>query len=137
MKVLPTIASISAFHFVLNFDCFWHSLGSGLGRFESGAVPSLFDRTCDLAVDVLWFPFLPVAHVLGVEGPGLAEWLLMVANSVLWGGGPLRPVDSFRSAPASVAHRMGLAYETAQPFCAADAGFAVQVAFRTSAVPRR
>ena len=85
MKVLPIIASISAFHFELSFGCFWHSLGSGLGGFESGAVPSLFDRTCDLAVDVLWFPFLPVAHVLGVEGPGLAEWLLMVANSVLWG----------------------------------------------------
>ena len=85
MKPLPTIASMSALHFVLSFGAFWHSLGSGLGRFDSGAAPSVFDRTCDLALDVLWFPLLRVAHVLGIEGSGVAEWLLMVANSVLWG----------------------------------------------------
>ena len=85
MKPLPIIASISALHFLFGFGAFWHSLGSGLGRFDSDAAPSLFDRTCGLAVDVLWFPFLPVAHVLGAEGSGVAEWLLMIANSVLWG----------------------------------------------------
>ena len=85
MKPLPTISSISALHFVLSLGAFWHSLGSGLGRFNNGAAPSLCDKTCDLAVDVLWFPFLRVAHILGVEGPGVAEWLLMLANSVLWG----------------------------------------------------
>jgi hypothetical protein len=85
MKPLPTISSISALHFVLSFGAFWHSLGSGLGRIDSGAAPSLIDRTCDLVVDVLWFPFLQVANVLGVERPCAAEWLLMVASSVLWG----------------------------------------------------
>jgi hypothetical protein len=84
-KPLRIIIGVSAVHFVASFGAFWHSLGSSLGRFDSGTPPSLLDRVLDGAVDVLWFPLVWLWDLLGVRGPGLAEWFILVTNSLLWG----------------------------------------------------
>jgi len=84
MKALRNIALISVLHFVVSFAAFWHSLGS-IVNFDSGEMPSTFDRVCGGAVNVLWFPFTQVAEFTHVRGGSLAEWLLLFMNSLLWG----------------------------------------------------
>ncbi|MDB6125951.1 MAG: hypothetical protein JWQ71_4944 [Pedosphaera sp.] len=78
------ILGFSALHFVVSFGVFLLAFGGTMGRFESGVAPSLFGRVCDVAVDILWFPFMWVGGLLGI-GKGRAEWLLLIANSLLWG----------------------------------------------------
>ena len=53
--------------------------------FEHGADPYMIDLLSDAAVDILWFPFIPLARAAGIHGGGPAEWLLFGANSILWG----------------------------------------------------
>jgi hypothetical protein len=84
-KPLRNIIGVSAVHFAVSFGAFWHSLGSSLGRFDTGLEASRFDKACSGAVDVLWFPFVWAGGLLHVQGPGIAKWLLMIANSLLWG----------------------------------------------------
>jgi len=56
-----------------------------MSQFDTGQMPSLLDRACDTAVDVLWFPFMQIAEVVHIRGPSLSERLLFWACSLLWG----------------------------------------------------
>ncbi len=86
MKAFLVIVGISIVHFVVAFLAFGHSLGGTLaGAFGGGTPPSLFDRLCDSAVDVLLFPSLPLVHAFGAHGA--AVQFLIIANSIMWGVG--------------------------------------------------
>ena len=52
---------------------------------DTTQMPSLLDRACVTAWDVLWFPFEQIAEATHISAPGLAEVLLFVASSLLWG----------------------------------------------------
>ena len=48
-------------------------------------MPSLLDRACYTAWDILWFPFEQIAGAVHVRGASLGELLVFVACSLLWG----------------------------------------------------
>ena len=52
---------------------------------DTTQMPRLLDRACVTAWDVLWFPFEQIAEATHISAPGLAEVLLFVASSLLWG----------------------------------------------------
>jgi hypothetical protein len=85
MKALRTIVVLSVLHFIISFGAFWHSVGSSLGRFDNGKMPSALDRFSDTAVDILWFPFMQIAMATHIGGGSFIEWFLLFANSLLWG----------------------------------------------------
>ena len=85
MKALCVIVVLATAHFVVSLGLFCVSFAAGLRCFDTGETPSDFERLSDIAVGVLWFPFLQVAKVANIRGGGPAEWLLFFANSLLWG----------------------------------------------------
>lgn len=85
MKALRYIFSLSILHFVAAIGLFSHSFGSAMSSMDTGEMSSMFDRVCDVAGNVLWFPFLQVAAATNVGGGSLAEWSLFFSNSLLWG----------------------------------------------------
>lgn len=54
-------------------------------RFDHGGQPGRIDTIIDGAVNILWFPYLTVAQAMGHHGGRSAQWLLLAANSLLWG----------------------------------------------------
>lgn len=87
MKVLRFILvflAISVFHFVAGLGVFGYSLNRGMGRFDTGERPGAFDKLCDVAVEVLWFPAVLLWRAMGTESKA-GQSLVLVANSLLWG----------------------------------------------------
>ena len=85
VKRTAKILALAAAHFVAGLVVFGVSFSRGMHRFDHGGEPTLIDTFSDAAVNILWFPFLPIARATGIKGGGPAEWLLFSANSVLWG----------------------------------------------------
>jgi hypothetical protein len=85
VRTTRNIFIVAALHFVAGFTAFGISYSAGMNRFDHGGEPSIIERVCEIAVPVLWFPFLQLAEATGIHGGGPAEWLLFFANSFLWG----------------------------------------------------
>jgi hypothetical protein len=85
MKATVSILGISALHFVAGFLAFGIAFSHSMQRFDHGGGRTLSHTVSDVAVDVLWFPFLLLASIIGFEGGGVAEWILLCVNSLLWG----------------------------------------------------
>src|ERR1700743_2628381 len=82
MKAFLSVLGLSALHFLAAIGVFVFVWEPGD---DSTQMPSLFDRACYTAWDVLWFPFQQIAGAAHISGPGLAEMLLFVVSSLLWG----------------------------------------------------
>ena len=82
MKPLLSILGLSALHFVAAIGVFVYAWNPGN---DTNHMPSLLDRACVTAWEVLWFPFQQIAEASHVKAPGSAEVLLFVASSLFWG----------------------------------------------------
>jgi hypothetical protein len=82
VKALLSILGLSALHFVAAIGVFVYAWKPGD---DSNQMPSLLDRACVTAWNVLWFPFEQIAQAAHISAPGLAEVLVFVASSLLWG----------------------------------------------------
>lgn len=82
MKALLSILGLSALHFVAAIGVFAFVWKPGD---DSSHIPSLLDRACYTAWDILWFPFEQLAQAAHISAPGFAEVLVFVASSLLWG----------------------------------------------------
>ena len=82
MKALLSILGLSALHFVAAIGVFVYVWNPGD---DTNRMPSLLDRVCITAWDVLWFPFEQIARATHIRGASLAEVLVFVASSLLWG----------------------------------------------------
>jgi hypothetical protein len=85
VKRIAKILALAAAHFVVALIAFSVAFSSGMHRFDHGGEPTFIEIFSDTAVNVLWFPFLTLARLTGIHGGGPAEWLLLSANSILWG----------------------------------------------------
>ena len=85
MKATAKILALAASHFVAGLFAFGVTFSRTMHRFDHGGEATLIDTLSDAVVNILWFPFLPLARVTGIGGGGPAEWLLLGANSILWG----------------------------------------------------
>jgi hypothetical protein len=85
VKAAVKVIALALGHFVLSTVAFLLTFSRTMERFDGAAEATLIDGFGSAAVSVLWFPFLPIARMLGVQGGGPAEWCLFAANSVLWG----------------------------------------------------
>ena len=85
MKASRFIVIFSTLHFLAAFGLFLRSFGNTMSRFDTGEMPGVFDKVCDVATDVLWCPFVQIAQVAHLGDGSLAEWILFFANSLLWG----------------------------------------------------
>src|SRR5262245_37129476 len=85
--VWPVIV-FSILHFVAAFCALMLMFGNSMARFDSGRPPTVIEATVEriggLAANVLWFPAVNIAKAAGIHN-NLAEWLLMISNSLLWG----------------------------------------------------
>lgn len=80
------VAALSAAHFAAVFVAFCWAFARSLERFDAGGDPTIVDAILNGVVNVLWFPLLQFAHANGIHNDA-AEWILVIANSVLWGLG--------------------------------------------------
>ena len=81
MKALLSILGLSALHFVAAIGVFAYIWNPGD---DTNQMPSLLDRACYTAWDILWFPFEQIAGAVHVRG-AIGELLVFVASSFLWG----------------------------------------------------
>jgi hypothetical protein len=84
VKALLIVIGLSVLHFVAGFAAFATALELVWNRFDSDEGPSFLEKTCELAADVLWFPWIQLASALNIQG-GVLEWILLISNSLLWG----------------------------------------------------
>jgi hypothetical protein len=82
VKALLSILGLSVLHFVAAVGVFIYVWNPGDG---TNQMPSLLDRACYTAWDILWCPFQQIAGAAHIGAPGLAEVLLFVASSLVWG----------------------------------------------------
>lgn len=106
--------AVAAAHFVAQLAAMMIVIGRGLARFDHGGDPTLVERFLEACATLLQFPLVLLVRSLPVGGSGQWGWLILLANSALWGvagtvlwrltsrsrsSGPRRPAD--RSAAAS------------------------------------
>ena len=85
MKALRFIIVFSTLHFIAACGLFVHAFGSTMNRFDTGTMPGMFDKVCNVAIGTLWCPFVQDAQA-GHYGRGsFVELILFFANSLLWG----------------------------------------------------
>jgi magnesium-transporting ATPase (P-type) len=85
--VWPTIVC-AILHFMAAFFAFMLMFGNSMERFDSGRPPTAVEETIEdfgrMAVNILCFPATHIAKATEIHN-NLAEWLLMISNSLLWG----------------------------------------------------
>jgi hypothetical protein len=81
---LTKIAGMATLHFLAFFAVFFVAYARGMVRFDRNEGPGAIDRLIELAVATLWFPMFQVGVAAQVRN-NTAEWLLVFANSALWG----------------------------------------------------
>jgi len=80
------VAALSAAHFATVFVAFSWAFARSMERFDSGGKSTMVDGILHGIVNVLWFPLLQFAQAFRIHNDA-AEWVLVIANSVLWGFG--------------------------------------------------
>jgi hypothetical protein len=83
LRVLCIIVALAIAHFVAATGLFFHTFGTTMRSMDSGEMPGVIDRLSNVGADILLFPFTQVAALTHVSGS--VEWLLLFANSLLWG----------------------------------------------------
>lgn len=87
-----TIATLTAIHLALSVGLLVFTFTAGMDRFDTGAPPTLFEKSAVFVSNVLFWPIVfPFTHwspffIRNVFG-GLFGYLPMVVNSLLWGAG--------------------------------------------------
>lgn len=80
-----TIACTAA-HLFLSMAMFVTVMGIGMRHFDAGTEPTFFENTLAFVVKMLMHPGMALWPFLRADMmPWYAEWLLILANSALWG----------------------------------------------------
>lgn len=77
--------AVAAGHFVAHVAALTIVIGRGLARFDHGGDPTLAERLFEACATLLQFPLVLLVRSLPVGGSGQWGWLILLANSVLWG----------------------------------------------------
>ena len=89
MRTVLAVVLVASVHFVLMTVTVATSFASGMARFDTGAAPGVGERVLSWAANILLFPLAWRGRVwvtLPAEYRGAPwEYLLFVANSLLWG----------------------------------------------------
>lgn len=84
LKAGVGIAIMSLLHFSASATAFAICFSLGMKRFDFGGEPSLVEVITHSTADILFFPGYQIAVAGGIHND-IAEWLLVIANSMLWG----------------------------------------------------
>lgn len=79
------IAALALFHLSVHVLCILFSYGASMQSFETSAEPSFGAKLVDLLTNLLSFPLVLLVQQLPIRGTGQWGWMLLVANSLLWG----------------------------------------------------
>lgn len=79
------VAAVAALHFVVQVAALLAAVGRGMARFDQGGEPGIAERLVDGAATLLQFPLVLLARSLPIGGTGQWGWLILLANSALWG----------------------------------------------------
>lgn len=79
------IGTIATVHFLLSVALFFLRVGEGMSRFDGAGPPDLTTLLLNGAFEILSFPLLTAFLLLKIANTGIWGWLLILANSVLWG----------------------------------------------------
>ena len=79
------VIPVAAGHFALFVASLFFSFSRGMSRFDTGAAPSALERVSDIAFLVLSYPLLPLLRAIRFDVPGVGGWLVIAANSLIWG----------------------------------------------------
>ena len=83
MRKAVTITAFTVAHLLATVLAFLLSFGAGMGRMDSGEPATFGSKALEVVARVLMFPLVdPGARVLRL--PGVAGYLVFLANSVLW-----------------------------------------------------
>lgn len=88
MNMKPLIlvgAGVAAGHLIVEAAAFVIGVNAGLARFDQGGPASLVEKVATLITAVTSFPLVSLAMRAGGGQPVAAQWLVVVANSLLWG----------------------------------------------------
>ncbi|MBU6275094.1 MAG: hypothetical protein KGQ61_00490 [Planctomycetes bacterium] len=76
---------VAAAHFVAQVATMMFGIGRGLARFDHGGDPTLAERLFEACAMLLQFPLVLLVRSLPVGGSGQWGWMILLANSALWG----------------------------------------------------
>lgn len=78
-------AMVAAAHLIVEAAACVLSFRAGMARFDHGEPASLVEQTANLITAVASFPLVSLAMRVGGGLPVAAQWLVVAANSLLWG----------------------------------------------------
>jgi hypothetical protein len=84
----PLFLTCSSIHFAAAISAFAWSFSASSDAFDGREVSWLGRHIASAAVEVLWFPVPALAQAarsIGYHPSPLTQWLLLLANSALWG----------------------------------------------------
>lgn len=86
-RIIITAIVVAVVHFVLAMGSLVFAIGAGMGAFDDPDYQtSGLERVTDLLVTVLLQPGMSLwTPWMSKNMPNLVEWLLLMANSLLWG----------------------------------------------------
>ena len=86
MKPLMLVgAVVAAGHLIVEIAAFVIGVNAGWARFDQGGPASLVEQAATLITAVTSFPLVSLATRAGGGLSVAAQWLVVVANSLLWG----------------------------------------------------
>lgn len=88
MNTKPLIlvgAVVAAGHLIVEAAAFLIGGNLGWARFDQGGPASLVEQAANLVTAVASFPLVSLAMRAGGGMPVTAQWLVVAANSLLWG----------------------------------------------------
>lgn len=88
MNMKPLIlvgAAVAAAHLIVEATAFLIGFNAGMARFDLGGAASLVEQTATFITAVASFPLVWLAMRAGGGLPVTAQWLVVAANSLLWG----------------------------------------------------
>jgi hypothetical protein len=78
-------AVVAAGHLIVEVAAFLIGVNAGWARFDQGGPASLVEQAATLITAVTSFPLVSLAMRVGGGLPVTAQWLVVAANSLLWG----------------------------------------------------
>ncbi len=92
MRRFLILAGLTCLHAAITFGLLLLVFGGGMSRIDTGEPTPWLERVAGVVLDVLTFPLLPAVAQLprALQPTGFpGEWLIFVANSLLWAVGLL------------------------------------------------